>query len=52
MTLMQCKRNLKLLFKGQQKGGGGPQMFVTIEAIAHGHLGGSGGMFPQKILDF
>ena len=32
-------------------GGGGAQMFVTIGAIAHCHLGGSGGMLPHKILE-
>ena len=35
----------------QSKIGGGEgvaQMFVTIKAIVHGHLGGSGGILPQN----
>ena len=35
-----------------KSGGKGAQMFVTMEAMVYSHLGGSGGMLPQKILAF
>ena len=35
-----------------KSGGGGTQIFVTVEAISHGHFGESGGMLSERFWNF